>query len=49
MKSYSFQLSDEEQQIVDAVRKNSKYRELFQKPKDVFLNAALEALKSLAK
>ena len=49
MKSYSFQLNDEEQQIIDAVSKNQKYRQQFQKPKEIFLNAAMEALKKLAK
>ena len=49
MKSYSFQLNDEEQQIIDAVSKNPKYRQQFQKPKEIFLNAAMEALKKLAK
>ena len=49
MKSYSFQLNDEEQQIIDAVSKNQKYRQQFQKPKEIYLNAAMEALKKLAK
>ena len=49
MKSYSFQLNDEEQQIIDAVSKNSKYRQQFQKPKEIYLSAAVEVLKKLAK
>ena len=49
MKSYSFQLNDEEQQIIDAVSKNPKYRQQFQKPKEIYLNAAMEVLKRLAK
>ena len=48
MKSYSFQLNDEEQQIIDAV---SKIKSIANnsKTKRNLLNAAMEALKKLAK
>ena len=48
MKSYSFRLTDEEQQIIDVVSKNPKYR-IYKDPKAIYLNAAMEVLKKLAK
>ena len=48
MKSYTFRLTDEEQQIIDVVSKNHKYRN-FKDPKVVYMNAAMEVLKKLAK
>jgi hypothetical protein len=48
MKTYSFKLNDEEQEIIDVVTKNSKYKH-FKDPKTIFLNSATEALKKIAK
>ena len=48
MKSYTFRLTDEEQQIIDVVSKNNKYRH-FKDPKVVYMNAAMDVLKKLAK
>ena len=48
MKSYSFRLTDEEQQIIDVVSKNSKYR-IYKDPKAIYLASAMEVLKKLAK
>ena len=48
MKSYSFRLTDEEQQIIDVVSKNPKYR-IYKDPKAVYLAAAMDVLKKLAK
>ena len=48
MKSYSFQPNDEEQQIIDVVSKNPKYR-IYKDPKAIYLAAAMEVLKKLAK
>ena len=48
MKHYSFRLTDEEQQIIDVVTKNSKYRH-FKDPKVIYMNAAMDVLKQLAR
>ena len=48
MKSYTFRLTDEEQQIIDVVSKNNKYRH-FKDPKVVYMNAAMDVLKKLAR
>ena len=48
MKSYSFKLTDEEQQIIDVVSKNSKYKH-FKDPKAIYINSAMDILKRLAK
>ena len=48
MKSYSFQLNDEEQQIIDAVSKIQSIANN-SKTKEIYLNAAMEVLKRLAK
>lgn len=48
MKSYTFRLTNEEQQIIDVVAKNPKYL-IYKDPKAVYLAAAIEVLKKLAK
>lgn len=48
MKSYSFKLTDEEQQIIDVVSKNSKYKH-YKDPKVIYISSAMDVLKRLAK
>lgn len=48
MRTITFKLNDQEQQIVDAVTKNTRYRH-FKDPKRVYMDAAMEALKALSK
>jgi predicted DNA-binding protein len=48
MKTYSFRLTEEEQEIIDVVSKNSQYRQ-FKDPKAIYISSAMEALKKLAK
>jgi len=48
MRNYYFKLDEQEQQIADVVTKNNKYRHL-KDPKQVYMNAVMEALKSLSK
>jgi hypothetical protein len=48
MKSISFKLTQQEQQIVDVVIKTHKYRHL-KDPKQVYMNSVMEALKTISK
>jgi hypothetical protein len=48
MKNYNFKLDEQEQQIVDVVTRNHKYRHL-KDPKQIYMNAVMEALKLLSK
>jgi len=48
MRNYNFKLDEQEQQIVDVVTKNYKYRHL-KDPKQIYMNAVMEALKLLSK
>ena len=48
MKSYTFRLNEQEQEIVALLIRNPKYRQ-FKEPKEIYMIAAMEALKQISK